>query len=40
MEAKDLKDAKQLQDAAIGGAAAMAAVGIAAGIATMLLSKR
>ena len=40
MEAKDLDDAKKMKEAAVGGAAAVAAVGLAAGVATFLLSKR
>ena len=40
MEAKDLEDAKKLKEAAVGGAAAVAAVGLAAGVATLLLTKR
>ena len=40
MEAKDLEDARKLKEAAVGGAAAVAAVGLAAGVATLFLTKR
>ena len=40
MESKDQEDAKKMKEVAIGGAAAVAAVGLAAGIATMFLAKR
>ena len=40
MESKEQEETKKLKDAAIGSAVAVTAVGVAAGIATMLLSKR
>jgi hypothetical protein len=39
IESQEQHEAKQIKDAAIGGAVAMAAVGVAAGLATLLFSK-
>ena len=40
IESTEQSDRKKVKDAAIGGATAMAAVGIAAGIASFVLSKK
>jgi hypothetical protein len=40
IESKEQKDQKKMKDAAIGGATAMAAVGLAAGVVSFLLTKR
>ena len=40
IEAKEQKDAKKLKDTAVGGAVAMGAIGVAAAVATALLSKK
>jgi cation transporter-like permease len=40
IEAKEQEDIRKLKDAAIGGVTAAAAVGVAAGIVSLLLSKR
>jgi hypothetical protein len=40
IEAKEQQDKKKMREAAVGGVAAAAAVGIAAGIASLLLTKR
>lgn len=40
IEAKEQHDKRKLKEAAIGGVTAAAAVGVAAGIASLLLSKR
>jgi hypothetical protein len=39
IESKERKDAKQMKDAAIGSAATMAAVGLVAGLASLLLKR-
>jgi hypothetical protein len=40
IEAKEQQDMRKMKEAAMGGVAAAAAVGVAAGIASLLLSKR
>jgi hypothetical protein len=40
IESKEQLDAKKLKDAAIGGAVAMGALGVAGAIASVLLTKR
>jgi len=40
IESKEERDRRKMREAAIGGVSAAAAVGVAAGIASILLSKR
>lgn len=40
IEAKEQQDAKKIKDAAVGGAVAMGAIGVAAAVASALLSNK